>query len=273
MEVKIHPTAIVHDGAELDSNVIVGPYCIIGPNVKIARNTKLHSHVVVDGLTTLGEGNELFPFSSVGMAPQDLKYRDEPSTLIIGDRNRIREGVTIQPGTRDGNMKTLVGSENLFMANSHVAHDCVIGSKNVVANSVALAGHVTLGDGCILGGMAGIHQFARIGSLSFIGAGAMVSLDVPPFCIAQGDRACLRGLNLIGMKRAGFSKEDISTVKKVFRGLFLKKGGLRKNLEEIPEDISSNAKAKLLLEFVISTERGVTLPSKSGENADEAEDS
>ena len=211
--------------------------------------------------------------SSIGTAPQDLKYKYEPSTLIIGERNKIREGVTIQPGTKDGTMKTLVGSDNLFMANSHVGHDCRIGSKNVIANSVALAGHVFLGDGCILGGMAGIHQFARVGSLSFIGAGAMVSLDVPPFCIAQGDRACLRGLNLIGMKRAGFSKEDIVSVKKLFRGLFLKKGGLRKNLEEIPEEISVNAKAKLLIEFVLSTSRGITLPSKSGESADEAEDS
>lgn len=272
MEVQVHPTAIVHDGAELDFGVVVGPYSIVGPNVKIGKGTVLHSHVVLEGFTTLGEQNELFPFASVGMAPQDLKYRNEPSVLIIGDRNKIREGVTIQPGTQDGVMKTLVGSDNLLMTNSHVAHDCNIGNRNVVANCVALAGHVTLGDGCILGGMAGVHQFARIGSLSFIGAGAMVSMDVPPFCIAQGDRACLRGLNLIGMKRAGFTKDDISAVKKLFKGVFLKKGGLRKNLEEVPADISTNPKAHLMIEFILSTSRGITLPSKTGESSEDSED-
>ncbi len=273
MATLIHPTAIIHEGAEIDSDVAIGPYSVIGPNVKIGKGSKLHSHVVVDGYTTLGSENQLFPFASIGTAPQDLKFKGEASLLIIGDRNRIREGVTIQPGTKDGTMETLVGNENLFMANSHVGHDCRIGSSNVIANSVALAGHVTLEDGCILGGMAGIHQFARVGSLSFIGAGAMVSLDVPPFCIAQGDRACLRGLNLIGMKRSGFSKDDISLVKRLFRGLFLKKGGLRKNLEEIPAEISANPKARILIDFVLSTSRGITLPSKSGENGEDSDDS
>lgn len=268
MEVKIHPTAIVHSGAELDSGVEVGAFTIVGPNVKVGKNSKLHAHVVLDGHTTLGVENELFPFCSIGTAPQDLKFKGEPSTLTFGDRNKIREFVTIQPGTAHGTMATIVGSDNLFMANSHVGHDCRIGSRNVLANTVALAGHVELGDGAILGGMAGIHQFTRVGSMSLIGAGAMVSLDIPPFCIAQGDRAYLRGLNLIGMKRAGFSSEDITSVKKLYKGIFLKRGGMRKNIEDLSVDITSNDKAKIVLEFVLSTKRGIALPSKGGEEAE-----
>jgi UDP-N-acetylglucosamine acyltransferase len=273
MEVKIHPTAIVHAGAELDSGVEVGPFTIIGPNVKVGKGSKIQAHVVLDGYTTLGEENQLFPFCSIGTAPQDLKFKGEASTLVFGDRNRIREFVTIQPGTAHGTMATIIGSDNLFMANSHVGHDCRIGSRNVIANTVALAGHVELGDGAILGGMAGIHQFTRVGSMSLIGAGAMVSLDVPPYCIAQGDRASLRGLNLIGMKRAGFTMEDISSIKKLYKGIFLKRGGMRKNIEELPEDVLSNAKAKTIVEFVLSTSRGITLPSKVGDEGEISSDS
>ncbi len=259
----IHPTAIVSDGARIGDSVQIGPYSIIGPHVSLGANTKIHSHVVIDGHTTIGADNEIFPFACIGTAPQDLKYSGEPSTVTIGDRNKIRESVTIQPGTSHGLMRTIVGSGNLFMANSHVGHDCTVGDNNVFANSVGLAGHVTVEDNVILGGMAGVHQFCRLGSLSFISGGAMVGLDIPPFTFAQGDRCSIRGLNLVGLQRAGFTADDISAIKKAYRHLFSTVGHLKEKLGSLPEEVSSNLRVAQMLNFISDTGRGITMPSRS----------
>jgi UDP-N-acetylglucosamine acyltransferase len=266
MSNHIHDTALIYPGAEIDTGVEVGPYCVIGPDVRIGKGTKLHSHVVIQGYTTLGRENEIFPFACIGTAPQDLKYHNEPSTLEIGDKNRIRESVTIQPGTEHGLMKTIVGSSNLFMANSHIGHDCVVGDFNVIANSVGVAGHVSIEDHVIVGGMAGIHQFCRIGKLSLIGGGAMVAQDVPPFCIVQGDRATLRGLNLIGLKRAGFTLDEIAFMKRTYRQLFLQAGSVKDKIESLPSEICENNKVSHLLDFISKSKRGITLPSSKQSN-------
>ena len=259
---KIHSTAIVHSGAEIDSDVEIGAYCVIGPNVKIAKGTKLHSHVVIDGYTSLGEHNEVFPFACLGTAPQDLKFGGEASTLEIGNSNKIRESVTMQPGTVTGHMRTVVGSGNLFMANCHVAHDCVVGDHNVLANSVALAGHVELQNHVILGGMAGIHQFSRIGTMAFIGAGAMVSQDVPPFCIAQGDRAVVKGLNLVGLRRANLKQEELVGIKKTYRHFFSSLGHMKEKVESFPTELTSVDKAMMILNFIKESKRGIVSPSR-----------
>lgn len=219
--VEIHPTAVVHPGAQLDTGVVVGPFCVVGPHVRMGAKTRLHSHVVVEGHTVMGARNEVFPFASVGHAPQDLKYRGEPTTLVIGDDNRIREGATLQPGTTQDRGTTLVGSRNLFMAYTHVAHDCVIGDECILANATQLAGHVVIESRAVLGSMSAVHQFCRVGELAMVGANAMVASDLAPFCLAQGDRATLRGLNLVGLKRRGFSSDDIGKVKEAYRILFV----------------------------------------------------
>ena len=229
----VHPTAIIAEGAQVAPDVKIGPYCVIGENVKLASGNELVSHVVLDGFTEIGKNNKIFPFAALGFQPQDLKFGGEASQVIIGENNSIREYVTIHPGTSQGRMKTSVGNSNLLMANSHVGHDCIVGDNNVLANSAALAGHVTIGDSCILGGLVGIHQFSHIGDFAFLGGGSMVSQDIPPYVIAQGDRASLRGVNKIGLQRAGFSDEEISKIKLCFRKIFLQPGSFKKNLDEV----------------------------------------
>ena len=217
----IHATAIVHPGAQIDTDVHIGAYCVVGEHVRVGKGTRLHSHVVLEGHTTLGERNEVFPFASIGHAPQDLKFRGEPTTLVIGDDNRIREGATLQPGTIQDKGTTIIGSRNLFMAYTHIAHDCVIGDEVILANATQLAGHVTIESRAVLGSMSAVHQFCRVGELAMVGANAMVAADLAPFCLAQGDRATLRGLNLVGLKRRGFSSEQIGRVKAAYKVLFL----------------------------------------------------
>ena len=197
--VQVHPTAIVDPRAELDSEVEVGPYSVIGAGVRIGKGTKIHSHAAIQGRTTLGESNVVFPFATVGSAPQDLKYKGEPSELTIGSRNTIREYVSLNPGTTGGGMVTRVGDQNLLMMHCHIAHDCTVGSRNVIANGATLGGHVIIEDFVIVGGLVGIHQFVRIGTSAILGAGSMISKDVPPYCNATGDRARLRGLNVEGL--------------------------------------------------------------------------
>lgn len=259
---SIHPTAIVDPAAKIGADVQIGPYSIIGANVEIGDRTSIGSHVVIEGLTTLGADCEIFQFASVGSKPQDLKFRGEPSTLVIGSRNKIREYVTLQPGTVGGRMTTTIGDNNLFMANSHVGHDCEIGSNNVFANSVALAGHVTVHSNAIVGGLVGIHQFARIGSFVMISAGSMVGQDVPPYCICQGDRAVLRGINTIGLERAGFTAEAIADVKRVYRHLFTTGGHLREKIEILPPETTELPHIKAMIDFIAQSERGILQPSK-----------
>lgn len=263
MATKIHPTAIVDSKALLDTDVEVGPYSIIGPNVRIGARTKVGPHAVIEGYTTLGEENEVFQFASVGGKPQDLKYRGEPSRLVVGNKNSIREFVTLHPGTTGGRMETTIGDGNLFMANTHVGHDCVVGSHNVFANSAALAGHVTVYNRVIVGGMVGIHQFSRIGDFAMLGGGSMVSQDIPPYCIGQGDRCHLRGINVIGLERGGFSEDDVRTVKKVYRALFSTMGKLSSKIEALAPEFREHEKVIPLIKFIEESERGLCSPAKN----------
>ena len=220
---EIHQTAVVYARAEIEGDVEIGPYCVVGAGVKLGKGTKLKSHVVVQGRTSLGEGNTIFPFASVGSVPQDLKYKGEPSELVIGDRNTIREYVSLNPGTKGGGMLTRVGNENLLMMYCHIEQDCILGNRNVIANGATLGGHVVIHDHVIVGGLVGVHQFVKIGTSAIVGAGSMVSKDVPPFCNATGDRARLHGLNLEGLRRRGFDKAKVDTLKQAYRIIFQSK--------------------------------------------------
>ncbi|MBI2089854.1 MAG: acyl-ACP--UDP-N-acetylglucosamine O-acyltransferase [Deltaproteobacteria bacterium] len=222
---KIHQTALVDPRAELDGDVEVGPYSIVGPRVKIGKGTRVKSHVVIEGHTTLGEGNLIFQFATVGSVPQDLKYKGEDSQLIIGHHNTIREFVSLNPGTAGGGMVTRIGDHNLLMMYCHIAHDCILGGHNIIANGATLGGHVVIEDFVIVGGLVGIHQFVKVGTSAILGAGSMVSKDIPPYCNATGDRARLRGLNSEGLRRRGLSKEQIEGLKKAYRIIF--QSGLR----------------------------------------------
>jgi UDP-N-acetylglucosamine acyltransferase len=254
---EIHETAIVDKRAEIAGDVEIGPYCVVGPRVKIGKGTKLKYHVVVQGRTTLGAGNTLFSFASVGSEPQDLKYKGEPSELLIGDRNTIREYVSLNPGTTGGGMVTRVGDGNLLMMYCHIAHDCILGDRNVIANGATLGGHVVIQDYVIVGGLVGVHQFVKIGTSAILGAGSMVSKDVPPFCNATGDRARLRGLNLEGLRRRGFDTAKVDELKKAYRIIFQSKMKTVDALKKVRAEIPYSAEIDLLVSFVESSQRGV----------------
>ncbi|NDC37605.1 MAG: acyl-ACP--UDP-N-acetylglucosamine O-acyltransferase [Proteobacteria bacterium] len=256
MSIQIHQTALVAEGAVLGEGTTVGPYSIIGPRVVLGRNNTVASHVVIEGNTRAGDENQFFQFCSIGSRPQDLKYNGEDSTVEIGHRNLIREYVTIQPGTRGGGMRTTVGDGNLLMGSVHIGHDSTVGNGNVIANGVAVAGHVSIGSFVIVGGLSGIHQFVRLGDLSFIGAGAMVSQDIPPFCMAQGDRASLVGLNKVGLQRRGYDEASILEIKRVYRELFVSRGNFRAKLDRLLTEASTGA-PRVLLEFISASSRGV----------------
>ncbi len=254
----IDPRAVVHPGACLEEGVHVGPFAVIGEHVRIGKGTAVGSHCVIEGRTTIGQDNMISQFASVGAAPQDLKFRGEESRLIIGNRNRIREFTTIHLGTEGGGMETTVGDDNLFMAYSHVAHDCHIGNRVILANAATLGGHVTLEDNVIMGGLSGVHQFCRVGKLAFLAAGSVAVLDVPPFTIVQGDRARLVGLNLEGLKRKGFSQEVISALKNAFRILFRSGLPLEEAVSRIRSDSGMPLEVGDLIRFISDSERGIT---------------
>lgn len=222
----IHPTAIIADGAQVAENVTVGPYCVIDENVVLQDNVTLRAHVYVTGNTLIGENTEVYPFASLGTAPQDLKYHGEPSRLEIGANTVIREHVTMNPGTEGGGMLTKVGNNCLFMVGSHVAHDCVIGDYVILANNATMAGHVSVGDHAVIGGLAAVHQFVRIGKHAMIGGMSAVESDVIPFGSVTGERAYLAGLNLVGLKRRDFSRESIHSLRNAYKALFEEAGGL-----------------------------------------------
>lgn len=218
-DTRIHPTAVIEPGAELGSGVEIGPFCVVGPQVWLADGVVLKSHVVVTGETSVGEGTVIFPFASVGEVPQDLKFRGERVRLEIGARNRIREYVTMNPGTEGGGGVTVIGDDGLFMAGSHVAHDCRIGNKVILVNNASVAGHCVLEDEVIIGGLSGVHQWVRIGRNAMIGAVTMVTADVIPYGLVQGPRGHLDGLNLVGLKRRGASRSEIVALRNLLAEL------------------------------------------------------
>jgi len=255
---SVHSTAIVAPGAKLHATAEVGPYAVIGPQVEIGAGTTVGPHAVIDGRTRLGERNKVFQFASVGAPPQDLKYAGEDSALEIGNENLIREFTTLHKGTKGGGGVTRIGDRNLFMAYAHVAHDCQVGNGCVLANAATLGGHVEIGDNVILGGLAAVHQFTRIGQHAFVAGGAMVVMDVPPFCIAQGDRAELAGVNTIGLARHGFSEDRIARVKEAYRILFRSKLPLEEAVERLRTELGDQSEIQTLLTFVTTSERGLT---------------
>ncbi len=247
----IHPTAIVEPGAQLGSRVKIGPYSCVGAHVTLGDDVELFSHVVITGRTTLGANTTVYPFASLGHAPQDLKYQGEPSTLEIGSHNKIREYVTMQPGTASGNMKTVVGNHGLFMAGSHVAHDCVIGNHVIMANNATLGGHVTVGDYVVIGGLAAVHQFVRIGSYAMIGGTAGVAEDVIPYGSVETKRAYLGGLNLVGLKRRNVPKDEIHGLREAFRVLFVEESGaMSERLKTLSSDLKALAAVQELIHFI-----------------------
>ena len=254
---RIHQTALINRQAEIDSDVEIGPYSVIGAGVRIGQQTRVASHVVIEGRTSVGQSNTIYQFATIGSRPQDLKYKGEASELIIGNHNTIREYVSLNPGTAGGGMVTRVGDHNLLMMHCHIAHDCLIGSHNIIANGATLGGHVIVQDYVIVGGLVGIHQFARIGSGAILGAGSMVSKDVPPFCNATGDRARLRGLNLEGLKRRGFTTTAIDALKKAYRIIFQSKLKTKDALEKVRRELSPTAEIDILLAFIAQSQRGI----------------
>lgn len=254
----IHKTAIIDAKAELDSGVEIGPYCIIGPQVKIAKNTKLAPHVVIDGWTKIGEGCRIFQFASLGAIPQDLKYKGEESWVILGNNNTIREFVTIHRGTAQSGGKTIIGDNNFLMAYSHVAHDCKIGNQVILANAATLAGHIEIEDYAIVGGLVGIHQFLRLGRHCIIGGGSGVNQDIPPYMMANGQRAKLYGVNNIGLKRHNFSPEAVSNLKKAYHIIFRSGLTIKKALDQVQTEIKNSPEVDHLISFIKSSEKGIT---------------
>ncbi len=257
---NIHSAAIVASGAEIDSGVEIGAGAFIGPRVRIGRGTRVEHHAHVDGNTTLGEDNHVFPYAVVGSIPQDMKYAGEESRLTIGARNRIREFATLSLGTEGGGMETTIGDDNLFMNYSHVGHDCHIGSNAILVNSTALAGHIEIGDYAIVSGLAAVAQFVRIGESAFIGGGSMVVMDVPPFCMANGNRAELKGLNQVGLERRGMSPDQVRELKRAYKLLFSSKLRVAEAVEAVKSEFAESAPALAMAEFVAASERGVTRP-------------
>jgi UDP-N-acetylglucosamine acyltransferase len=246
----IHPAAIVDPSARIGNDVRIGPYCMVGANVELEDGVELVSHAVVMGHTRIGARTRIFPFASVGHAPQDLRYAGEPTTLEIGPDCIIREGVTINPGTAKGTGKTVVGERCFFLAHSHVAHDCRVGNNVVLTNNVMLAGHCKIGDYAIIGGGAGIHQFVRVGPHAFVGGLSGVENDVIPYGMVLGNRAYLAGLNIVGLRRRGFSREQIHDLRRAYRLLFADEGTLAERVDDVAEEFTIHPIVHEILDFI-----------------------
>ena len=253
----IDARAVVSPQAQLAPDVTVGPFSVIGPQVQIGARTVVGPHVVVNGPTTIGEDNRIFQFASIGDAPQDKKYRGEPTRLVIGDRNVFRESCTINRGTTHDKGVTTIGSDNLFMAFSHVAHDCVIGNNTVFANSVALGGHVEVGDWAILGGLVAVHQFIKIGAHAFLGGGAILSRDVPPYVMVAGNPAVPHGVNAEGLKRRGFSEEQIRHIREAYRIIYRSDLKLSEALARLTTLAAEQPEIQALVDFIHASTRSL----------------
>ncbi len=246
----IHPTAIVEDGATLAEGVRIGPYCTVGADVKLAEGVVLDSHVVITGHTAVGANSRIYPFAAIGTAPQDQKYAGEPSELIVGANTIIREHVTMHPGTEGGGMVTRIGNNCLFMVGAHVAHDCQIGDHVILVNNVGLGGHVVVQDHAILGAMVGVHQFVRIGRHAMIGGKSAVESDVIPYGSVLGNRAYLSGLNIIGLKRRGFSREEIHGLRAAYRLLFAQEGTMQERLVDVATMFADHEQVMEIVAFI-----------------------
>lgn len=257
MSTFIHHTAIVADGAEIGDGCHIGPFCTVGEQVRLAAQVRLDSHIVVDGDTSIGEETHIFPFASVGLAPQDLKYAGEPTATRIGKRNHIREFVTIHRGTNGGGGLTQIGDDNLLMAQAHIAHDCKIGNNVIMANAATLAGHVEIADRANVGAYSGVHQFCRVGLEAFVGGYSVVVKDAPPFAVIQGNHAKCYGLNKIGLKRRGYSKETIEKLHHAYHLLLTAKLNTTQAVERIKDEISDCKEVDILVEFIESSKRGI----------------
>ncbi len=256
---EIDDTARVAPGAVLEPAVRVGPYCVVGPGVRLGRGTILDSHVVVGGDTTLGGGNHLYPFSSIGLAPQDLKYQGEASRLVIGDGNTFREFVTVHRGTAGGGMVTRIGSGNLFMTEVHVAHDCQVGSHTIFANAATLAGHVEVQDWVTIGAFSGVHQFCRVGAHAFVGGYTVVTKDVLPYSKTVGNRARIYGVNIVGLTRRGFSREAMEAIRQAYRLLLQSQLNTSAALDRLTREGPKTPEVQQIIEFIRSSARGVIL--------------
>ena len=250
MSAAIHPSAIVEDGAEIADGVRIGPFCHVGRQVSLGEGCELVSHVVVAGHTRIGARTKIYPFASIGHPPQDLKFRGEASTLTIGADCMIREGVTMNPGTEGGGLETVVGDRCAFLANAHVGHDCRVGDGVIFSNNVMLAGHCTVGDYAILGGGAAVIQFARVGAHAFVGGLSGLENDCIPYGMALGNRAYLSGLNIIGLQRRGFAREDIHTLRRAYRLLFAPEGTLMERLEDVAAEFETQPAVADIIAFV-----------------------
>ncbi|WP_353662165.1 acyl-ACP--UDP-N-acetylglucosamine O-acyltransferase [Hydrogenimonas sp. SS33] len=260
MGVSIHPQAIVEAGAQLGEDVEIGPFAYVSSQAKIGDRTTVGQGARIDGDTTIGSDCRIFSHAVVGSIPQDLKFHGEPVQLIIGDRNTIREFTLINPGTEGGGSVTRIGDENLFMGYVHVAHDCIIGNRCIFANAATLAGHVEVGDGVVVGGMTPIHQFVKIGDLAMIAGASALSQDVPPYCLAEGNRAVLRGLNLTGLRRA-LPREAIDPIKRAYKELFERGKPLKETAQTLLESSESD-EVKKMCRFILETKRGIPFERK-----------
>jgi UDP-N-acetylglucosamine acyltransferase len=259
---EIHPTAIVEPGAEIGPGCRIGPYCVVGPDVVLGPRVELKSHVAVAGRTRIGEASVLFPFTSIGHVPQDLKYAGEPVELVVGARNTIREYTTMNPGTAGGGGVTRVGDDNLFMMSTHVAHDCIVGSHVIMANNATLAGHCEVGDFVILGGLAAVHQHVRLGRGAMIGGLAGVVADVIPYGSVMGERAHLAGLNLVGLKRRGAERGEIHGLRAAFAEMFEGEGNFQDRVRRVAERYADNSLVTEIVGFISAeTSRSFTVPA------------
>ncbi|MDR1475621.1 MAG: acyl-ACP--UDP-N-acetylglucosamine O-acyltransferase [Holosporales bacterium] len=262
---KIHPTAIIDSRAKIEDGVTVGPYCVVGKDVNIGKGTVLHSHVCLEGNTSIGNDNEFFPFAAIGFIPQDLKYHGEKSRLIIGNRNTIREYVTMQPGTDGGNMATVIGDDCLFMAGAHMAHDCQIGNSVVMANQATLGGHVTVDDYVTLGGLVAVHQFVKIGRYAMIGGMSGIDKNVLPYASVVGERAKIAGINLVGLKRHGFERRVIFKIREAYEKLFAQSSTLDERKTFLRQKFKDCQEVLHIMDFLDSeSSRSICLPRKSG---------